>query len=63
MAVADVYDAITSKRVYKDSIPPEEAFEIIVNGSGTQFDPDIIRNVIEIKQELIDFVNNNKKEE
>jgi response regulator RpfG family c-di-GMP phosphodiesterase len=63
MAVADVYDAITSKRVYKDSIPPEEAFEIIVNGSGTQFDPDIIRNVIEIKQELIDYVNNNKKEE
>ena len=63
MAVADVYDAITSKRVYKDSIPPEEAFEIIVNGSGTQFDPDIIRNVIEIKQELINYVNNNKKEE
>jgi putative two-component system response regulator len=63
MAVADVYDAITSKRVYKDSIPPEEAFEIIVNGSGTQFDPDIIRNVIEIKQELIDYVNKNKKEE
>lgn len=63
MAVADVYDAITSKRVYKDSIPPEEAFEIIVNGSGTQFDPDIIRNVILIKQDLIDYVNNNKREE
>ncbi len=63
MAVADVYDAITSKRVYKDSVPPEEAFQIIVDGSGTHFDPNIIRNVIEIKKDLIDYVNNNKKTE
>lgn len=62
MAVADVYDAITSKRVYKDSIPPEEAFEIIVEGSGTHFDPDIIKNVILIKKDLIDYVNNHRKE-
>ena len=39
MAVADVFDALTSKRVYKPAFPPEEALKIIQEGSGTQFDP------------------------
>ncbi|MEE3466801.1 MAG: HD domain-containing phosphohydrolase [Eubacterium sp.] len=39
MAVADVFDALTSKRVYKPAFPPEEALRIIQEGSGTQFDP------------------------
>lgn len=59
MAVADVYDALTSKRVYKDSMPPEKAFDIIISGSGTQFDPDIIENVIRIKDDLINYVKEN----
>ena len=61
MAIADVFDALTSKRVYKDSIPPEEAFDIIVEGRGTHFDPDIIDIVITIKDEFISYVNNSKK--
>ncbi len=39
MAVADVYDALVSKRVYKDSMSFEKAHDIIMEGMGTQFDP------------------------
>lgn len=42
MAVADVYDALTSKRVYKDAMPHQVACSIIRNGSGTHFDPRIV---------------------
>ncbi|MBP5265910.1 MAG: HD domain-containing protein, partial [Lachnospiraceae bacterium] len=38
MAVADVFDALTSPRVYKPSIPFEQAVQMIQDGSGTQFD-------------------------
>ena len=43
MAVADVYDALTAKRVYKPAMSHEEACDIIRQGSGTQFDPDIVK--------------------
>lgn len=39
MAVADVFDALTSKRCYKDAMPIEKAYEIIREESGTHFDP------------------------
>lgn len=39
MAVADVYDALTSKRCYKDPMPHSRAVEIINNDAGTHFDP------------------------
>lgn len=42
MAVADVYDALISKRVYKPPFPHSKAVEIILQGRGTQFDPDIV---------------------
>ncbi len=42
MAVADVYDALISKRVYKPAFSHEHASSIIKEGSGTQFDPDIV---------------------
>ena len=38
MAIADVYDALVSKRVYKESMSYEEADRIIMEGMGTQFD-------------------------
>ena len=43
MAVADVYDALITDRVYKKAIPPQEALEIIYSEAGTHFDPDIVR--------------------
>ncbi|MEQ8331948.1 MAG: two-component system response regulator [Nisaea sp.] len=42
MAVADVYDALISKRTYKDAFSHEEAVAEIRKGRGTQFDPDIV---------------------
>ncbi len=42
MAIADVYDALVTKRCYKDSFGFEEAEEIIISGSGTDYNPIII---------------------
>ena len=42
MALADVYDALISKRVYKDPIPHEQAVQLILEGRGAQFDPDVV---------------------
>ncbi|HOB74278.1 MAG TPA: HD domain-containing phosphohydrolase [Phycisphaerae bacterium] len=42
LALADVYDALTSRRVYKASVPHARAREIIIEGSGTHFDPDVV---------------------
>jgi len=42
MAVADVYDALISRRVYKEGMPHERAVEIIKEGRGKHFDPDMV---------------------
>ena len=42
MAIADVYDALTSERCYKQAIPPEEAVKIIKDESGSHFDPKLV---------------------
>ncbi|OEZ80429.1 cyclic di-GMP phosphodiesterase response regulator RpfG [Janthinobacterium sp. HH104] len=41
MAVADVYDALISRRVYKEGMPHEKAVQIIAEGRGSHFDPDV----------------------
>lgn len=47
MAVADVFDALISVRVYKPAMPFDEAREIIAQGSGSHFDPDIAAAFLE----------------
>lgn len=42
MAVADVFDAVSAKRCYRDAMPLEECYSIIEKGRGTDFDPDIV---------------------
>ena len=42
VAIADVYDALTTKRVYKDAYTHEEAVRIIYDSRGTHFDPDLV---------------------
>ena len=42
MAIADVYDALISRRVYKEGMPHAQAVDIILDGKGTHFDPDMI---------------------
>jgi putative nucleotidyltransferase with HDIG domain len=41
--VADVYDSLTSDRPYRKAMPPFEVKSIIVNGSGTEFDPVVVQ--------------------
>ena len=42
MAVADVFDAVSAKRCYRDALPLETCFKIIREGKGTDFDPEIV---------------------
>ncbi len=42
VAVVDVYDALTSDRPYRRALDPEEALELLREGRGTQFDPDVL---------------------
>ena len=41
-SLADVYDALTTKRVYKDAFSHDKALTIIAEGSGSQFDPEVV---------------------
>ena len=52
MAVADVYDALVSRRVYKESMSHEAARDIMVQGRGTHFDPDILDAFLELETEF-----------
>lgn len=52
MAIADVYDALTSKRVYKESFDFEIAEKIIVNEKGNHFDPLLVEIFMELKEEF-----------
>lgn len=54
MAVADVYDALISKRVYKDGMSHEQAVKIMSEGSGSHFDPDVIAAFLELQTEFQD---------
>ncbi len=51
MAVADVYDALISRRVYKPAMPHEKAVAIITEGRGTHFDPDMVDAFLAIQEE------------
>jgi len=59
VAVADVYDALTSDRVYKKAISHEDALEIITKEKGFQFDPDIIDAFMEIEWRFKEILNGN----
>ena len=52
MALADVFDALVTKRCYKESMSMDEAFDIIINGARTQFDPLLVEIFIESRPEI-----------
>jgi putative two-component system response regulator len=52
MAVADVYDALISRRPYKQPMPHEKAVELIIDGRGSHFDPDIVDAFAAIQDEF-----------
>ena len=60
MAVADVYDALVSKRVYKDSMPFDKADRIIMEGFGSQFDPSLERYYVAARPHLEAYYGNSR---
>ena len=52
-AIADVFDALTSKRPYKELFPVEHALAIIREGSGNYFDPDVVDAFFAIQGEIL----------
>ena len=58
MAIADVYDALVSKRVYKDAFDFEKADRIIMEGMGTQFDPALEKIYVNARPKLEEYYKN-----
>lgn len=52
MAVVDVFDALTSKRVYKDAFSIDKAFQIMEESSGSHFDPAIVGEFLSMRDEI-----------
>ena len=59
--MADVFDALSSKRPYKPAFPLERCFAIMEEGRGTHFDPKVLdaflaarEDIVEIRMEYID---------
>ncbi|CAM3889126.1 HD-GYP domain-containing protein [Arcobacter cloacae] len=52
MCIADVYDALRSKRIYKDSFDLQTTLKIMKEGKGTHFDPDMVDAFLEIHNEF-----------
>ncbi|MEI8237238.1 MAG: two-component system response regulator [Methylococcaceae bacterium] len=53
MAVADVYDALISRRVYKEGMSHEQAVQLIIEGRGSHFDPDITDAFLALQDDFI----------
>jgi putative two-component system response regulator len=53
MAIADVFDALVSKRCYKEAMPIGEAFDEIEKESGTHFDPKLVEVFLKHKGKYI----------
>ena len=53
MALADVFDALISRRVYKAPMPLEQVMEIILEGRGRHFDPDIVDAFVACRDEFL----------
>lgn len=55
VAIADVFDALTTKRPYKEAFSVERSFSIIEDGKGAHFDPDVVDAFFSIKDEIVDI--------
>lgn len=54
VAIADVYDALVSERVYKPAFPHEQCVSMIREGAGTQFDPELVKVFLSIERRFAD---------
>ncbi len=57
MAIADVFDALVSKRCYKSPMPVEESFAEMEKSSGTHFDPQLVKIFLGLKEEIMGYLH------
>lgn len=62
MALADVFDALVSKRCYKDSMNYDNAFQIIEESLGSHFDPELGKKFLGCREQLITYYETNEPE-
>src|SRR5262249_56381353 len=55
MALVDVYDAVTSRRLYRDPMTHAEAVAFIISGRGTHFDPSVVDAFVAVSSHLQQF--------
>lgn len=53
VAIADVFDALTTERCYKPAYTPEQAFAMIEEGRGTHFDPDLVDSFLAARADVL----------
>nr|MBP3598523.1 HD domain-containing protein [Eubacterium sp.] len=63
MAVADVFDALISKRCYKDAMSVEKAYEIIRESSGSHFDPTVAEAFVRIRPQVEAYLREEDEDE
>ena len=54
-AVADVFDALSGRRCYKDAFPMDQCFELLEKGRGTQFDPVVLDAFLRRRDDVIEI--------
>ena len=62
MAVADVFDAVSAKRCYRDAMPLDECYSIIKNGRGVDFDPDVVDAFFANTEKIEEIYSSSNKE-
>lgn len=64
MAIADVFDAVSEKRCYRDAMPLEQCFSIIESGRGTDFEPLLVDVFLDIREKVEEtYYTNRQKDE
>jgi len=58
MAIADVYDALVSKRCYKEPMSFEDAYNVMISSMGTHFDPGLEEIFIQSRKKLEEYYKN-----
>ncbi len=57
MSIADVFDALISKRCYKDAFSIDSAYEMICGSAGSQFDPDVVSAFLDLRPEIESYLS------
>lgn len=61
MAIADVFDAVSAKRCYRDALPIDTCFKIIQDGVGTDFDPTLAELFLSARKEVVAYMKAEEK--